>query len=64
MGYTTPSIRITYDYIRASLTDPSVSKVVLIGHGQGGAVISMAVDLLLVGCGALGMNKLVSGLSI
>lgn len=41
-----------------------MSKVVLIGHGQGGAVISMVVDLILVGCGALGMNKLVSGLSI
>lgn len=55
---------MTYDYIRACLTDPSVSKVVLIGHGQGGAVISMAVDLIIVGYGALGLNKLVSGLSI
>lgn len=41
-----------------------MSKVVLIGHGQGGAVISMVIDLILVGCGALGMNKLVSSLSI
>lgn len=40
-------VRIAYDYVKACLCDPTVRKVVLIGHSQGGIIISMVIDELL-----------------
>ena len=37
---------MTYTYIKAILADPTVHKVVLIGHSQGGIIISLALDQL------------------
>jgi len=40
-------VRVAYDQVRAYLFDPEVRKVVLIGHSQGGIIISMLIDELL-----------------
>ena len=39
--------RLTYTYVKALLIDPTVTKVVLIGHSQGGIIISQVIDDLL-----------------
>jgi hypothetical protein len=45
-SYNTYCTRYSYDYIKARLADPSVKKVVLISHSQGGIIVSMVLDLL------------------
>ena len=44
--YTTVDCRIAYDYIKASLLDPKVKKLVLLAHSQGGIMTSLIVDEL------------------
>lgn len=39
-------VRVTHSYVKATLLDPTVSKVVLIGHSQGGIIISLVLDQL------------------
>ena len=39
-------VRIAYDYVKACLSDPTVNKVVLIGHSQGGIIVSQVLDHL------------------
>ena len=46
-AYNSLDVRIAYDYVKACLCDPTVRKVVLIGHSQGGIIISMVIDELL-----------------
>ena len=46
-AYNSLDIRVTYDYVKACLCDPKVRKVILIGHSQGGIIISMVIDELL-----------------
>ena len=46
LNFKTMDIRITYYYVKACLLDPTVSKVVLIAHSQGGIVASLALDSL------------------
>ena len=46
-AYNTLDVRVTYDYVKACLGDPTVRKVVLVGHSQGGIIISMVIDELL-----------------
>lgn len=50
--------RLTYSYLKAILVDPTVTKVVLIGHSQGGIIISQAIDNLLAQLPASTMSKL------
>lgn len=50
--------RLTYAYVKAMLVDPTVTKVVLIGHSQGGIIISQAIDDLLSQLPASTMSKL------
>ena len=50
--------RLTYAYVKAMLVDPTVTKVVLIGHSQGGIIISQAIDDLLSQLPAKTMSKL------
>ncbi|KAG5302032.1 hypothetical protein I7I48_02231 [Histoplasma ohiense] len=57
-AYDTYSTRYTYDYLKRSLTDPTVHKVVLIAHSQGGIIVSMALDLLFTDLSAENMAKL------
>ncbi|KAG6995830.1 hypothetical protein G7Y79_00041g077820 [Physcia stellaris] len=46
-AYNTLDVRVAYDYVKACLCDPTVRKVILIGHSQGGIIISMVIDELL-----------------
>ena len=39
-------VRVTHSYVKATLVDPLVNKVVLIGHSQGGIIISLVLDQL------------------
>ncbi|PGG96703.1 hypothetical protein GX51_07702 [Blastomyces parvus] len=57
-AYNTYSIRYTYDHLKHCLTDPTVHKVVLIAHSQGGIIVSMALDLLFTNLSAENMAKL------
>ena len=50
--------RLTYTYVKAMLVDPTVTKVVLIGHSQGGIIISQTIDDLLSQLPAKTMSKL------
>ncbi|PGH00505.1 hypothetical protein AJ79_08196 [Helicocarpus griseus UAMH5409] len=45
-SYNTYPTRYTYDHVKRYLTDPGVRKVVLIGHSQGGIIVSMTLDML------------------
>jgi hypothetical protein len=45
-NYNTGDSRYAYDHVKAALADPSVKKVVLVGHSQGGIILSMIVDHL------------------
>ena len=47
MGYQTEDIRLTYMTVKEALLNPKITKVVLIGHSQGGIIVSMALDNLL-----------------
>lgn len=44
--YNTMDVRVTYDYLKACLCDPTIGKIVLVAHSQGGIVVSMALDYL------------------
>jgi putative lipase involved disintegration of autophagic bodies len=46
LSYYTKDCRIAYGYVKACLADPSVTKVVLIGHSQGGIIASTVLDKL------------------
>lgn len=53
-------VRIAYDYVKACLLDPTVTKIVLIAHSQGGIIASMVMDGLFADLPAGAMSKLVS----
>jgi hypothetical protein len=46
LAFSTKDVRISYDYVKACLLDPTVTKVVLIGHSQGGIIVSLVIDAL------------------
>ena len=50
---------MAYGQVKANLIDPSVKKVVLIGHSQGGIIASMVVDRLLADLPIETVSKLV-----
>lgn len=52
--------RVAYDYVKACLADPEVSKVVLVGHSQGGIIVSMVLDKLFGALPADAISKLVN----
>lgn len=58
ISYHDLSARLTYTYVKAFLVDPTVTKVVLIGHSQGGIIVSMAIDELLTQLSTKTMPKL------
>ena len=59
LAFKTMDVRITYDYVKACLLDPTVSKVVLIAHSQGGIVASLVLDSLFTDLPLDAMSKLV-----
>ena len=58
-SYRTMDVRVTYDYVKACLIDPTVTKVVLIGHSQGGIIISLVLDELFADLPRSAVSKLV-----
>jgi len=55
-------VRVAYDYIKACLLDPTVTKIVLVAHSQGGIIASMVMDGLFADLPADIMWKLVSNI--
>ncbi|KAI9833185.1 MAG: hypothetical protein M1819_003808 [Sarea resinae] len=47
LSYNSMDTRVAYDYMKKFALDPTVSKVIVIGHSQGGIIVSMAVDRIL-----------------
>ena len=45
-GFYSKETRIAYEYVKAYCSDPKVKKVVLIGHSQGGIMVSQILDEL------------------
>ena len=50
--------RLTYAHVKPKLVDPTVTKVVLIGHSQGGIIVSQVIDDLLSQLPVRTMSKL------
>lgn len=59
-AYNTRDIRVTIDSVKAWLADDEVSRVVLIGHSQGGIIISLVLDYLFADLPAAYISKLVN----
>jgi hypothetical protein len=57
---TTEDSRIVYDHLKAFVLDPSVKKVVVIAHSQGGLVLSMALDRMYADLPCDQMSRLVA----
>lgn len=60
----TEETRVCYEYIKAYLTDPEVSKVVMIAHSQGCIMASQILDQLYVDLPAQAVSKLEVGRSL
>ena len=59
-AYSTRDVRVTIDYVKACLADPTITTVILVGHSQGGIVISLVLDYLFADLPASSILKLVS----
>ncbi|MCJ1231582.1 hypothetical protein MMC12_008260 [Toensbergia leucococca] len=46
LSFNTMDVRVTYEHVKACLSDPSITKVVLISHSQGSIIASMVLDHL------------------
>ncbi|KAL8950362.1 MAG: hypothetical protein Q9222_003596 [Ikaeria aurantiellina] len=46
LDYKSSGVRASYRHVKAVLLDPDVKKVVLIGHSQGGIILSLIIDQL------------------
>ena len=57
-SYKTKDVRIAYSYVKAALVDRRINKVVLIGHSQGGLIVSLVLDELFSELPASCMAKL------
>ncbi len=53
------NVCMTFDFANAWICDLEVSRVVLIGHGQGGLVVSTVLDHLITDLPPNAMSKLV-----
>lgn len=45
-GFISKETRVAFEYVKAYCSDPTVKKVVLIGHSQGGIMVSQILDEL------------------
>ncbi|KAL8953557.1 MAG: hypothetical protein Q9183_007325, partial [Haloplaca sp. 2 TL-2023] len=57
LDYKSSGVRTSYCHIKAVLLDPDVKKVVLIGHSQGGIILSLVIDQLLTALPVACMSK-------
>ncbi|MCJ1338058.1 hypothetical protein MMC09_003343 [Bachmanniomyces sp. S44760] len=53
-------VRVAFDYVKACLADPTINKVVLIGHSQGGIIASLVLDQLFADLPSQTISKIVS----
>ena len=53
-------VRVAYDYVKACLLDPTVTRVILVAHSQGGIIASMVMDGLFAELPTEVLYKLVS----
>lgn len=44
--YSTEDTRLTYNYMKTTLLDPEVKRVVVLAHSQGGIIVSSVIDAL------------------
>ena len=58
-SYNTMDVRVAFDHVKACLADPSVEKVVLIAHSQGGIIASLVLDKLFTDLPSDSTSKLV-----
>lgn len=56
--YQTEDVRVAHAYVKAILVDQTVNKVVLIGHSQGGIIISLVLDQIFTELPAECISKL------
>ncbi|KAL8870514.1 MAG: hypothetical protein Q9174_003460 [Haloplaca sp. 1 TL-2023] len=56
--YKSSGVRTSYRHIKAVLLDPEVTKVVLIGHSQGGIILSLVIDQLFAELPTACMSKI------
>ncbi len=57
-GFYSEETRVSYEYVKAYCTDPDVTKVVLIGHSQGGIMASQIIDELFMDLPSEAVSKL------
>ncbi|KAH0542853.1 hypothetical protein FGG08_002808 [Glutinoglossum americanum] len=57
---TTEDSRIIYDHLKAFTLDPSVKKVIVLAHSQGGLILSMVLDRMYADLPCDQMSKLVA----
>ncbi|KAL9041103.1 MAG: hypothetical protein Q9180_001503 [Flavoplaca navasiana] len=58
LDYKSSGVRASYRHIKADLLDPDVRKVVLIGHSQGGIILSLVIDQLFAELPVACMSKI------
>lgn len=59
ISLSTKDVRVAFDYVKSCVADPTVKKVVLIGHSQGGIIVSMVLDQLFADLPSENVAKLV-----
>ena len=59
LAFNTMDVRVAYDYTKACLLDPTIDKVVLIAHSQGGIIASLVLDSLYADLPCAIISKLV-----
>lgn len=64
MSFNSKDVRVTYEYVKAYLSEPAIKKVVLVAHSQGGIIISMVLDHLFSELPSSIISKLVRDSSI
>ncbi|KAF2139314.1 uncharacterized protein K452DRAFT_75157 [Aplosporella prunicola CBS 121167] len=57
-SYNTSDVRCTYEVLKLHILDPSVDKVVVIAHSQGGIIISLALDRMFAEMPSRALSKL------
>ncbi|KAF2235458.1 hypothetical protein EV356DRAFT_500335 [Viridothelium virens] len=57
-GYSSEDVRICYDELKIPLLDPSITKVIVIAHSQGGIILSLTIDRMFAELPPAAMSKL------
>ena len=57
-GYSSEDVRICYDELKIPLLDPSITKVIVVAHSQGGIILSLTIDRMFAELSPTTMSKL------